>query len=683
MSRKTISFISACLLLMTFIGTSNALKNPLLNEKGVMRFDYTPQEITKLGADAKATFEKKIAEILAIPDNEKTIDNTVFAFESALGDYGEIIGACSMFVDFMPDKDVRDAADKVRNDGGKYLIDVFTRKDIFNALKTFEGQMNSLPIVKRNVYEKLLVDFKRNGLSLPDNKMKTYKRLMGELIDTESAFGKNLNETVVKLEFTKDELKGLGDDFINGLEKTKDGKYIVTTGPTHFFPFMQNVISPKSKQRLEFAYHNRVAKQNTRLLEKALKLRKQIAKLLGYENWADYALETKMAKNSKTAYTFLLGIVDSAKPKGAEEMAKMLELKRKMTGDYKADTIYEWEWRYWINQYKKDGYQVNYEEIKEFFPTEKVVKEMLAIFHELYGPTLVKSNIPVWHPDVKAYEMKENGETKAYLYLDLFPREGKYQHAECGGLLRSKLLANSKMQKPVVAVVMNVSPKTKDMPSLMTFDQYTTLFHEFGHATHGLLSKVKYDMVSGTNTARDFVEVPSTMFEYLSWEPAIITRVTSYYKDPNKKLPYSLIQRMSAVKKADSGTYFLRQLRYGLFDMISHTSDKPVDTTKLMARLWQHICDIPMTPGTHPQAVFGHPMGGYDAQYYSYMWSSVIAADFANEFRKHGVISPEVGQRYRDTILAVGGSYDEGNQAEKFLQRKVSPDALLKDFGLK
>jgi thimet oligopeptidase len=388
-----------------------------------------------------------------------------------------------------------------------------------------------------------------------------------------------------------------------------------------------------------------------------------------------------MAKNAKTAHSFLLELVDNAKPKGAMEMGEMLELKRKMTNNYKADTINEWDWQYYTNQIKKQNYSVDYDKLKVYFPTERVLRKMLDFYGELFGVKFLRANVPLWDPKIYAFKMIENGKTAAYFYLDLYPREGKYQHAECEGVLKARILPDGTWQKPVAIIVMNVSNPTKDTPSLLTFEQYNTLFHESGHAMHEVLSKVKYGTLSGSNTARDFVEVPSMLMEGMSWEPAVINRVTGHYKDSTKKLPYAEVQKMLKVKTADSGTVYLRLFQRGLFDMIAHNSADAPDTTKLEEKVFQNIRMIPMSKGTHPQATFGHPMWGYDAQYYSYFWSEFIADDFLDYMKGHGGFNATTGKRLKDIILSMGSSHDELEQSTKFLGRKPNQKAMLKSLG--
>jgi thimet oligopeptidase len=683
MSKLPKMLVCSLVFVLTATNICLAAKSPMLDKNGALHFDITPAEISQIGIQAKADFETAINKLIAIPANKRTFKNTVVAFDNATIDYGQPSWVCSLYANVLPDKSLRDACITYRDAVSKYFVDIYTNKDIYNALKEYSDKGKKLPKVEARLLKNMLLDFERNGLALSPADLRKYKALSAQLIDLKSKVAKRLNQEVGRIEATLEELDGMTQTFIDSLDKTKDGKYIVTTSRgLHYYPFQENATNVEARKRLEMAYHNRAHPYVTRLLEQAIVVRQKIAKLLGYKNWADYKLEMRMAKNAETAHGFLLSMVDNIRPKGLYEMGKALELKRKGTGNYAEDKLYAWDIRYWMNQYKKDKTKIDMEKVKEYLPTEHVLKEMLKIAGELYGVKFVKANVPLWYPDVYAYKMIRNGKIAAYFYLDIYPRKGKYQHAQCAGPFDSRLLPDGTWQKPVSIIVMNVTKPTKNTPALLNYEQYTTLFHETGHALHGILSKVKYGSISGTSTARDFVEVPSTLFELMSITPEVLNRTSRHYKT-GKKLPANIINKLASIKKVDSGLHYLWLLQRGMFDMLCHTANKPVNTTKIEEHVFQNIRMFPMTKGTHPQASFGHTMRGYDAQYYSYLWSDVIASDFLNYFKTHGgVLHPRNGRRYRDFILEVGGMYDEAEQVKKFLGRPFSNKAFLREIGV-
>ena len=267
--------------------------------------------------------------------------------------------------------------------------------------------------------------------------------------------------------------------------------------------------------------------------------------------------------------------------------------------------------------------------------------------------------------------------------MDLYPREGKYKHAACFDLVSGELKEDGTYQPPFVAIVANMNKPSKDTPSLLKHSEVETLFHEFGHVLHNALTKAKYSALSGTNVSGDFVEVPSQMLERWAWDPAVLKSISKHYKT-GEPLPDDLIKRMLAAKNYGAGGQYLRQNFFAQYDMTLHTRAKTPDSTKLYFSLTEKIRGkaLPLTPGTIPQAAFGHLMGGYDAGYYGYLWSEVIAEDFFGEFAKTGLRNAQTGLKFRKEILERGGTLDEEEMVENFLGRKVSNEPFLKSIGL-
>ncbi|MDA8132428.1 MAG: Zn-dependent oligopeptidase, partial [Elusimicrobia bacterium] len=399
--------------------------------------------------------------------------------------------------------------------------------------------------------------------------------------------------------------------------------------------------------------------------------------LLGYPTYADYVLDDRMAKNSANVFAFLRRTQDRLKRKGRKELRARLKLKG--TGD---KTLNAWETSYYNNLLKKTRYSIDHEKIKEYFPLETVLRGMFAAFGEVFGAKFVPAGLPVWHKDVRAFEVRnDDGSVAAYFYMDLFPREGKYKHAACFGVRKGHELPDGSYETPAAAIVANFSPPSGDLPPLLKFDEVVTLFHEFGHVTHNIFTRAKYKKFAGTSVSRDFVEVPSKMLENWAYDPAVLRRISGHYRNPGETLPERTIKKLIDAKNMDSGMGNLRQIFFSVLDMKYHTAKGKVDTTKVYEKLMKKISLIPMDPGTHPQASFGHLMGGYDAGYYSYLWSEAIAADLFSVFEASGVMNPETGRKYRELILAPGRSYDEAGQVEKFLGRPSAEDAFLKSIG--
>jgi len=639
-------------------------------------FSYTPEQVKNLSETAIKDLEIKLKALAAFPAARRDFKNTMLAFERATSEFGEAVGVPIMLAYVSDNAELRKAGQELELKVSQYSVDLMTREDIFNALNEYAARGEKLGEVEARLLEKTLLDFKRNGLGLEPRKKNKIKKLMKELVGIELQFSKNLREVNDALELTSEEMKGLPEDFKARLKRTEQGGYLVTMNYPDYVPFMQNAENGEARRRLEYLFNNRCSGANIKLMEDAIALRRKIAKLLGYGSFADYVLDDRMAKTSGNVFDFLERTQAKLRKKGRKELRVRLKLKG--NGD---KVLNSWESGYYNNLLKKTKYSIDHEKIKEYFPAETVLKGMFEVFGEVFGANFVPAVLPVWHKDVRAYEVKNaDGSVAAYFYLDLFPREGKYKHAACFGVRSGRELADGSYELPAAAIVANFSPPSGDMPPLLKFDEVVTLFHEFGHVTHNIFTRAKYGKFSGTSVSRDFVEVPSKMLENWAYDPAVLRRISGHFRNPAEKLPEALIKKLIEAKNMDSGLAYLRQIFFSVLDMRYHTARGKVDTTKLYDKLMRKIALLPMSQDTHPQASFGHLMGGYEAGYYSYLWSEVIAMDLFGAFEASGVMSPETGARYRELILAPGRSYDEAAQVAKFLGRPAGEDAFLRSI---
>ena len=640
-------------------------------------FSYTPDQVTNLGDNLIKDLEEKLRVMINIPGPQRNFRNTPLAFEQATADFDEAL-TIPVFLAYTSDNaDLRKAAQDLQLRISQYSVDLYTREDIYKALSEYAAKGEKLEEVDARLLDKTLLDFKRNGLGLPPRPRARVKKLMKELIGLELQFSKNLREVKDALEVTEAELAGLPDDFKARLKRTDGGGYLVTMDAPDYLPFIDNAAAGDARRRLEALYNNRCAAVNVELMEKSLVLRRKIAKILGYPTFSHYVLADRMAGSPETVVSFLERTWEKLKKKGRRELRERLKLKG---GEDKV--LNAWEWRYYNNQLKKSKYAIDYEKIKEYFPLETVIDGMFGVFGEVFGAKFVPAQLPVWHKDVRSYEVRgSDGRVEAYFYFDLFPRDGKYKHQACFGIRHGRELADGSYELPAAAIVGNFPPAAPGQPPLLKFNDVVTFFHEFGHVTHNIFTKARYAKFSGTSVSRDFVEVPSKMLENWAFDPAVLRRVSGHFKDPSQKLPDETIKKLVAAKNMDSGLVYLRQLFFSLLDLRYHTAKGKVNTTKVYEKLMKKISLIPLSPENYPQANFGHLMGGYEAGYYSYLWSEVIAADLFGAFEAAGVTNPETGKKYRELILAPGRSYDEAGQVEKFLGRPAGGDAFLRSIG--
>lgn len=654
----------------------------MFNKDGVLHFNYRAQDLAPAEAEARVKLEKDLAALIAIPQEERTFENTIMGYERAFDNYGNALGMSGFLSYVSTDKKFRDAANDLQMQISQYMVDVATRRDVYKAIREYTDTNPRLDPVQAKLVKEMLIGFKNSGMDLNDADLEKFKALNKEKAEYIIKFDKNIQEYKDPLAVTQEQLQGLGEDYIQKLSKTDDGKYLVTLDYPDYVPFMQNADDEQARKELEFKFNRRGGQENVELLEKTLTLRREIARLLGYKNHAELRLEDRMAKNPKTVMAFLKDLQKKLKPLGKKEDKEMIAYKNSKTGK-NSRTLYSWESGYWSNKFRKENLELDSEKIKEYFPSQVVIDGMLDLFGGVFGITFEPVDIPVWHPDVKAFKIKDkaSGELVAYFYMDLYPREGKYKHAACFGLVEGEEKQDGTYQIPFVAIVANLNKPSGDTPSLLKHSEVETLFHEFGHVLHNALTKAKYSAFSGTSVSWDFVEAPSQMLERWAWDPQVLKKISKHYKT-GEALPDDLIKRMIAAKNFGAGGMYLRQDFFAQYDMTLHTADTTPDTTKLYFELTKKIRGLPLTKGTIPQASFGHIMGGYDAGYYGYLWSEVIAEDFFGEFKKNGIFNPETGLKFRREILEKGGTLDEEKMVENFLGRPADNKPFLKSIGL-
>lgn len=681
--KKLSLILLSVFLIIPQIGDAN-MQNQVF-KKGLLHFDYTPEQLPETEKQARAELEKSFDKILKIPAEERTFENTVDAYQFAFINYGTQLTVPGFLGSVSTNKKLRDASLALDQEVSKYMVDTITRKDLYNAIKEYNDKHtasgNKLSVEQEKLLKEMMIGFRHSGLMLPDDELEEFRKLNKELSEMSIQFSKNIRENTDTLVVEKFELNGMQKDFINRLKRTEDGRYIITLNYPDYKPFMQNAKNETARKNLEFKFNNRGGEENVRLLERSIELRDMTAKMLGYKNHAEARLEDRMAKNPKNVEIFLKDLEKKLHPKARSEKSELITLRSAKT-DAKSSVLPAWDLGYWTNQYKKTYHKIDDEKIKEYFPMQHVIDNMLEIFSEVFEIDFTPIELDKWNKDVRTFAIVDS-KTKqviAYFYMDLFPREGKYKHAACFGLIDGYKKQDGTYQKPFVAIVANFNPPTKDNPSLLLHDEVVTLFHEFGHVLHNALTTVDYSALSGTATSRDFVEVPSQMLENWAWNKDLLKKLSKHYQT-GKPLSDDMIKKMQEAKNADSGTFWTRQNFFAQLDMKYHTS-KSIDTTKTYSNMMDSIRMIPMTKGTYPQAGFGHLMGGYDAGYYGYLWALVIADDMFAQFEKQGIMNPKIGRKFRDEILAVGGVYDEDIIVEKFLGRPVDNSSFFENIGI-
>jgi len=661
--------------------------NPLLDgfneiiDFGKVNADHLVQAADTVISHSKTELQK----IYQIEYGDRTFDNTMLKLDDVYNDLDRIGSTIYLLAYTHPDSTIRNTALELNNKLEKYGNEISLDEDLYKAVKAYSltEEAQSLKGYKAKFLKETVEDFERNGFVLSKEQREKLKEIKDEITEIGNTFSRNIASYEDYLVVSEAEIKGLSADY-KKTRKQEDGTYKIDLSYPSYFPFMKYCQSDDAKRKLYMKYNNRAADSNLEVLRELLEKRQQMAELLGYRSYSEWRLEDRMARNPENVWKFEDNLRESVNPKADLDYQELMDMKEGTSASSGPSAVIKpWESMYIQNLLLEEKYQLDEEKVKQYFSLDNVLEGLFRITQSIFSVTYKEVESPsVWHKDVRMFEVFDGDKMIGRFYLDLYPRENKYKHAACFGMIKGKQ-THGGYQIPTASLVCNFPAPKEDKPSLLPHAQVETLFHEFGHVLHHMLTEAQLSAQSGTSVARDFVEAPSQIFENWAWNYESLKLFAKHWKT-NEILPKELFDKMLAAKNVGSGLSTEGQIFYGVYDLTLHDKFNPDggETTDDVAKeLRSEITHFEFVPGTHFQAAFGH-LNGYGSSYYGYLWSKVYAEDMFSVFAEKGILDKETGTRYRKIILARGSSEEPMDLVVEFLGRKPNNKAFMKSLGL-
>jgi len=644
--------------------------------------------------------EQAKAEIIAITESVEapTFANTIEALE----DSGETLSKITSVLFNLNSAETSDELQKITQEASPKLTafnnEMKQNPVLFSRIKAVYESKDQLNLTdeQKMLLDKTYKSFIRSGADLGAEGKKRFGEIAISLSKKGLQFGENVlaetNSYHLQITDEKD-LAGLPEDVVarakHEAESRKLEGWVFTLQAPSYIPFMQYADNRDLREKLYRAYMSKALggeKDNSELVKEIVSLREELAQLLGFETYAAYILEERMAEKPEKVSSFLQDLLSKAKEPAVKEVE---ELKAYMKEQGATFDLQRWDWMYFSEKLKKRKFNLDDEIVKPYFQLENVIEGVFKTAEKLFNITFEENtDIPVYHEDVIAYEVKEEGKLKAIFFSDFFPRKGKRPGAWMTSYRDEYYNEKDEREAPIISIVCNFTPSTEDAPSLLTFNEVQTLFHEFGHALHGILANTKYKSLSGTSVYWDFVELPSQIMENWCYEKECLDLFAKHYKS-GTKIPQLLIDQLKASSTFHEAYATMRQVSFGLLDMAYHNrnseklgsiSDVEKFEKEAMAptELFDSISDTCMS------VQFSHIFaGGYAAGYYSYKWAEVLDADAFAAFKENGVFDKATAESFKENILSKGGVQHPMVLYKKFRGKEPSVDPLLERAGLK
>jgi len=638
--------------------------------------------------------DREIEAIILNPD-QPTFANTIVALEKSGALLDRVTTIFGNLLSAETNDEMQELAERMMPQLSEHSNNITLNADLFARIKTVyqttdkEAMLPEERMLLQNTYD----GFIRSGANLDGKQKERFRQISNEMSLLTLRFSQNnLKETNnYELPLTLEQLDGVPENIIEtyaqtAKEKGKEG-YIVTLQAPSFVPFMKYAKNRQLRQELYMAYNTQCTHDNefnnTDIVKQLVNLRLERAQLLGYNTAADYVLTRRMAENSNNVYQLLNQLLEAYTPKAHQEVAEVQALAKETEGN--EFVLMPWDWAFYSEKLKEKKFNLNEELLRPYFELNQVIGGVFGLATRLYGISFKENkDIPVYHPDVKAYEVFDgNGRFLSVLYADFHPRAGKRSGAWMT-TFREQWKDHEGNHRPHVSVVMNFTKPTPDKPALLTFPEVNTFLHEFGHALHGMFADSTYQSLSGTNVYWDFVELPSQIMENFAIEKDFLNTFAKHYQT-GETIPEELIQSIVDASNFNVAYACLRQLSFGYLDMAWYTRTNPFegDVEAYEKQSWQKTQLLPSVEGTCMSVQFSHIMaGGYSAGYYSYKWAEVLDADAFSLFKEKGIFNPDVANSFRTNVLSKGGTEHPMTLYKRFRGKEPSIDALLKRNGI-
>jgi thimet oligopeptidase len=613
--------------------------------------------------DARLTRARETLERLTALTGARTIENTLRPYDDVLLELDAAGSQAGLIQVVHPDAKVRDGAEQISQKVSALGTELSLNRKVYDAIAALD--VSAADAETKYYVQRTLRDFRLAGVDKDEATRKRIQQLRDDLVLVGQDFDRNIRTDLRKVTAkSAADLAGLPADFVARHTPEADGSIILTIDYPDALPVFSYAKNEDLRKRMYMEYNNRAYPPNIAVLDKMIAKRAELARLVGYSDWASYITADKMVESAKNASAFIDRIVAASGPKAEREYR--LLLKRKQQDVPGAPVVNAWESAYYSELVRKASYDFDSQSVRPYFAFDRVKQGLFDVTGRLFGVSYKPvKDVPVWDPSVETYEVWQDTTLVGRFYLDMHPRPNKYNHAAQFGI-RTGVLGR---QIPEAALVCNLPGGHPGDPGLMTHDDMVTFFHEFGHLVHALLAgRHQWVGIGGNNTEQDFVEAPSQMLEEWTWDPTTLATFARHYQT-NEPIPAALVKQMRRASEFGKALGVRTQMVYAKLSLSIYDRDpKTVDTTAMVKDLMTKYRPFPFVEGTHFQASFGH-LDGYSAVYYTYMWSLVIAKDLFSQFDRANLLASPVAYKYRDTILVPGGSKPAAQLVRDFLGR--------------